>query len=155
MALNNVRTDVKNAVANVLKNITALKSVYTYRPKIDLQTQLPRVVVALPSVEEVRVSGPAPNGKKFVKFVVQLEISHIDVSNDGSGQLTFDSLLDQIDVQLRAQEPIGGDLPNGGSIIASTVEYIRTKVAQPYKVNGQNLLLLAIKQFDLVVQITG
>lgn len=153
MSYPNIRTDLKNVIANKIRQVPDIKNVYTYFPRIQYQT--PGVIVALPQVEEVRATASAVNGKKHIKFTAQLSIQHIDNTPDGSGQLLFDSVLDKIDDVLRQDVTLGGALPGGGTIIASTVQFIRTKVAPPYLSDGNVLTLLALKQFDVVVQITG
>lgn len=143
------RQDVKVAIANVIQTVTSVKTVMTYRSKLAQQAQLPMVTVLLPRSKETRLTQSAPNGKKIVQFTAQLEIVTVDVSADGSGQLTFDDVLDAIDAALRANPTLNG------SVLASTVEFITTAVGEPYLVNGQTVGLAAIKQFDVSVQVTG
>lgn len=147
--MSSTRQSVKTAIQNVVKNAVGVKSVKTYRPKLMVQTDLPMVVVSLAKSKETRLSANAPHGKKLLKFTAQLEISTVDVSNDGSGQLVFDDLLDAIDTQLRT------DPTFGGVAIGATVEFIDTVVTPPQVVGGQNIILLAIKQFDFSVLVNG
>jgi hypothetical protein len=143
------RQSVKNAIVNVVKNATGVKKVMTYRPKLMVQTDLPMVIVSLARSKEERLSASAPHGKKVIRFTAQLEISTIDVSNDGSGQLVFDDLLDAIDAQLRT------DPTFGGVALGATVEYINTATTPPQVVGGQNIILLAVKQFDFAVLVNN
>lgn len=141
------RQDVKKAVQATVQQLTQIKAVNLYRNR--LQVQFPCVTIAIPKSKETRISAAAPHGKKRIDFTVQLEIFDWDNSADGSYALTFDDLLDQIDGQLRLDPTLGG------VVWASTVEYIHTTVAPPQKANGQTVALLAIKQFDVTMIVTG
>jgi hypothetical protein len=143
------RQSVKTAIQNVVKNAVGVKKVSTYRPKLMVQTDLPLVVISLSKSKETRLSASAPHGKKVIEYTAQLEISQVDVSNDGSGQLAFDDLLDAIDTQLRT------DPTFGGVAIGATVNYINTMLTPPQVVGGQNIILLAIKQFDFSVLVNN
>lgn len=147
--MSGTRQSVKTAIQNVVKNATGVKTVKTFRPKLMVQTDLPMVVVSLAKSKETRLSASAPHGKKVIEYTAQLEISTVDVSNDGSGQLVFDDLLDAIDTQLRL------DPTFGGVALGATVEYINTVVSPPQVVGGQNIILLAVKQFDFKVLVNG
>lgn len=136
-----IRRNIKTAVQTLLNSATGIKAVYTYKPK--LMNQFPAVVINLKQSDEERVSSPIGQGKKRQEFVCSLEITMIDSSPDGSGQLTFDDALDAIDVKLRS------DYTLGGTVLASAVEYIKTQVAPPIKVDGENVLLAAVKTFDI------
>lgn len=142
-----IRNDIKNAIKNLVSQAAGVKAVYTYRPK--LINTFPAVVVSLKQSNEERAGSPAPLAKKHIEFVAQLEISMIDTSPDGSGQLAFDDVLDAIDEKLRSDPTLGG------TVLGSTIKYIRTNVAPPIKTNGEAVLLAAVKQFDVTVQVTG
>jgi hypothetical protein len=142
-----VRQTIKQALQTLLQNTPGIKAVNTYRRKLD--NRFPIITIYLPKSDETRASASAPLGKKFLKFTAQLEIFTIDQSTDGSGQLEFDDLLDAVDQQLRS------DVTLGGTVLASTIEFIKTNVSPPMLVNGQNVALLAVKQFDITVQVTG
>lgn len=143
-----IRQDVKNAIINVIKQTPNVALVAGYRPKLTTQQQFPAVFVALPKARETRRSASATFGKKHITFTAQLEVFTYDNSPDGSGQLSFDGLLDEIDNQLRKDPTLGG------AVLAATIEYINTTVAPPVA-NGQTLALLAIKQFDVTVEVIG
>jgi hypothetical protein len=147
--MSGIRNTVKTAIQTILQNAEGVKKVTTFRPKLMVQTDLPMVVVNLAKARETRLTAMAPHGKKVIQYTAQLEISTIDVSTDGSGQLAFDDLLDAIDDQLRLDPTLGG------VAIGATVEYINTITTPPQIVGGQNIMLLAIKQFDVSVQVVG
>lgn len=142
-----IRTQVKNAIKNLVASAAGVKAAYTYRPK-NIST-FPVVVVHLRESNETRVSSPAPLAKKHIEFTALLEIIMYDFTPDGSGQLAFDDLLDAIDTQLRSDPTLGG------TVLASTIKYIKTNVAPPIQTNGESILLQAVKQFDVTVQVTG
>lgn len=141
------RQDVKNAISNYLQNTPNVKYIGTFRPK--QQSQFPSIVISLPKSKETRRSGQAPYGKKFVRFTAQLEVFTTDVSPDGSGQLTFDDLCDSIDSMLRQDPTLGG------AVLSCAVEELNTTLAPPTLIQGQTIGLLAIKTFDVTVQVTG
>jgi hypothetical protein len=143
------RKDVKTAIQTAIQDATGIKKVFTFRPKLMQQTDFPSVVIALVKSKETRLTQSAPRGKKLIEFTAQLEISNIDLSNDGSGQLVFDDLLDAIDVELRKDPTLGG------VAIGATVDYINTITTPPQVVGGQNVVHMAIKQFDVTVQVTN
>lgn len=143
------RRDVKNAIQGIIQDATGVKKVFTYRPKLMQQTDFPSVVVSLAKSKETRLTAAAPRGKKIIEFTAQLEISTIDLSPDGSGQLDFDDLLDAIDVELRKDPTLAG------VAIGATVDYINTVTTQPQIVGGQNVVHLAVKQFDVSVQVNN
>lgn len=142
-----IRQQVKEAIKTLVAQAPGVKAVYTYRPKY-INT-FPAVVVSLKQSNETRAGSPAPIAKKIIEFTAQLEISMLDLSPDGSGQLVFDDVLDAIDEQLRTDPTLGG------TVLASTIKYIKTTTAPPVKTNGEAVLLAAIKQFDVSVQVTG
>lgn len=142
-----MREEIKAAIEAQLTGTAGLKAVYTHRPKI--QNAFPSVVIHLPKADETRVSATAPIGKKRIDFTAQLEIFTVDMTPDGSGQADFDVLLDAIDDKLRS------DVTLGGAVLASGIQYIKTVVAPPQLVNGQNIALLAVKTFDVSVYVTG
>lgn len=142
-----MRRQIKDAIKTLVQTATGVAEVYTYNPK--LKINFPVVVVNLRQAEEDRASSPAKQGKKRVEFVAQLEIQSIDTTPDSSGQLAFDDVLDAIDVALRS------DYTLGGVALASAIKYIKTVVAPPVKVNGETVVLGAIKTFDVTVQITA
>lgn len=144
-----LRKSVKTAISNVVKSATGVNSVSLFRPKINVQTEMPLVVISLPKAKERRLTQSAPVGKKLIDYTAQLEVFLFDVTEDGSGALDFDDLLDAIDDKLRLDPTLGG------AVLASTIEFITTSVAAPTLVNGQTVALLAIKQFDVTVQVTG
>lgn len=144
-----MRIDVKKAIAVSLQNTEGIKTVYTRPRKNTTQDAYPLIVIYLPKAKETRVSAQAPIGKKNVKMTARLEIFNIDLTPDGSGQDDFDSLLDAIDVQLRQDPTLGGEVLSAG------IEHIDTDVLPPQLVNGQNIALFAIKQFDVTAQVTG
>jgi hypothetical protein len=143
------RQDVKSAIKTTIADATGVKKVFTYRPKLMQQTDFPSVVISLPKSKEERLTQGAPYGKKIIEFTAQLEISTIDLSPDGSGQLGFDDLLDAIDAELRK------DPTMGGAVLSATVDHINTITTPPQIVGGQNVVHLAIKQFDVSMQVTG
>jgi hypothetical protein len=142
-----MRKSVKDAIKTSLSDVTQLKFIGTFRPKI--QNEFPACVISLPRADEKRASASAPIGKKRITYTAQLEIFTMDVTNDGSGALDFDDLLDAVDLALRK------DVTLGGAVLSSTIEYIRTSVSNPQLVNGQTVALLAIKQFDVTVEVIG
>lgn len=143
------RNDVKNAIQTLLAQIPSVRKVTTFRPKTMVQTDFPAVVVNLVKSKETRLTQSAPFGKKQIEFTAQLEVSMIDVSNDGSGQLAFDQVLDDIDTQLRTDPTLGG------IALGSTIQFINTAITPPQIVAGQNMILIAVKQFDVTVQVIG
>lgn len=144
-----IRTDVKNAIQGIVENAAGVSKVYTFRPKRMDQVDMPAVIVSLVKSKETRLTASAPFGKKEIEYTAQLEITTVDVTPDGSGQLVFDDLLDAIDAELRKDPQLGG------IALGATVEYINTMVTPPQVVGGQNIVLLAIKQFDVSVQVIG
>jgi hypothetical protein len=142
-----MRNDIKELVKTAISGVSGIAAVYTHRPKI--QNQFPAVVIHLPKADETRVSASAPIGKKKVVYTAQLEVFTIDQTPDGSGQVAFEDILDEIDIALRA------DPQFGGAVLAAGVEYIKTVVAPPQLVNGQNIAILAVKTFDITVMVTG
>lgn len=147
--MSGTRNTIKNAIQGIVQQATGVKSVFTYRPKLMVQTNFPAVVVSIAKSNETRLTMNAPNGRKIIKFTAQLEVSTVDLSADGSGQLTFDDLLDAIDTQLRKDPTLAG------TAVGATVEYINTLTSPPQIVGGQNVVLMAIKQFDVSVQVAG
>jgi hypothetical protein len=143
------RNTIKTAIQGIVQQATGVKSVFTYRPKLMQQTNMPAVVVNLAKSSETRLTMSAPNGRKQIKFTAQLEIASYDLSGDGSGQLAFDDLLDAIDTQLRKDPTLAG------TAIGATIEYINTVTAPPQVVGGTNVMMMAIKTFDVCVQVTG
>lgn len=144
-----VRKDVKNAIQGIIQVAPGVKKVSTFRPKLLQQTDFPAVVISLPKAKETRLTASAPRGKKVIEFTAQLEISTVDLSNDGSGQLDFDDLLDAIDDELRKDPSLNG------VAIGATVDFINTITTSPQIVGGQNVVLMAVKQFDVSVQVVG
>lgn len=142
-----LRQQIKNAIKTLVSGASGVQAVYTYRPKI--MSTFPAVVISLKQSNETRGTSPAPISKKFIEFTALLEISTLDKTPDGSGQLAFDDLLDAIDAQLRSDPTLGGNA------LGSTIKYIKTTVAPPIKANGEAILLAAVKQFDVLVQVTG
>lgn len=142
-----LREDLKNAVKNAISGVSGIQMIYTYRPKI--QNVFPAIVISLPRADETRISTAAPIGKKKITYTAQLEIFTIDQTPDGSGQIDYDRILDDIDYALRQQPQLNG------MVLASAIEYIKTVVAPPQLVNGQNIALLAVKTFDITVMVTG
>jgi hypothetical protein len=152
---NTIRRDVKQAIANELMTATGLKNVYTYRRKMNVATEYPFLVIALPKSKETALTMSRPLGRKKLEFTAQLEIYYQDASPDGSGQLVFDDLLDAIDIQLRSQPNLNSaPVGHSGIVLASAVEHIDTTVAPPQLI-GQAIAMLAVKQFDVTVQVTG
>jgi hypothetical protein len=147
--MSGIRNEVKKAIQTIVQNAEGVKKVSMFRPKLMVQTDLPMVVVNLAKSKETRSSASAPFGKKRIQFTAQLEISTIDLSVDGSGQLDFDDLLDAIDVELRKDPTLGG------VALGATVEYINTMTTPPQIVSGQNVVLMAVKQFDVSVQVSN
>jgi hypothetical protein len=143
------RQDVKNAIKTAIADATGLKKVFTFRPKLMQQTDFPSVVISLSKSKEERLTQSAPRGKKVIEFTAQLEISTIDLSADGSGQLAFDDLLDAIDVEIRKDPSLAG------VAIGAAIDYINTVTTPPQIVGGQNSVLMAIKQFDVTVQVNN
>lgn len=143
------RNSIKTAIQTIVQQATGVKSVFTYRPKLMQQTNMPAIVISLAKSNETRLTMSAPLGRKQVKFTAQLEIASLDLSGDGSGQLAFDDLLDAIDVQLRKDPTLGG------TAIGATIEYINTITTPPQTVGGTNVMMMALKQFDVTVQVTG
>lgn len=144
-----MRNDVKNAIAAAVRKATGITTVYTYSQKITPQTAYPVCFVSLPKAHESRGTAQAPVGKKFIKYTAQLDIFNIDTSPTGSGQTTFEDLLDSIDFQLRQDPSLGG------VVLGAGIEHIDTTLAPPQLIDGQNIVLLSIKQFDVLVQVTG
>jgi hypothetical protein len=144
-----IRTNVKNAIQQTLQSTPGVVSVQTFRPKNTLPQQMPEVVIALASSKEERFTASAPIGKKLIKFTARLEIFNVDLSPNGSGQLDFDDLLDNIDIQLRKDPTLGG------AVLSATIEHITTTVSPPMLANGQTVALAAMKTFDVTVQVTG
>lgn len=147
--MSGTRNTVKNAIQSIVSQATGVKSVFTYRPKLMQQTNFPAVIVNIAKSNETRLTTNAPHGRKMIKFTAQLEISTVDLSADGSGQNDFDDILDNIDAQLRLDPMLGG------VAVGATVEYINTLCSPPQIVNGSNVVLMAIKQFDVTVQISN
>jgi hypothetical protein len=143
------RKDVKVAIQGIIADATGLKKVFTFRPKLMQQTDFPSVVVSLVKSKETRLTASAPRGKKIIEYTAQLEISDIDLTPDGSGQLAFDDLLDAIDVELRKDPTLAG------VAIGATIDYINTMTTPPQIVGGQNVVHMAVKQFDVTVQVTN
>lgn len=143
------RQSVKNAIKATIQDAVGVKSVFLYRPKEQEETDFPSVVITLPKSKETRLTQSAPVGKKLIEFTAQLEVFTIDTTRDGSGALDFDDILDAIDAELRK------DPTMGASVLSSTIDHITTNVAPATLVNGQNIALMAIKQFDVTVQVTG
>jgi hypothetical protein len=143
-----MRNEVKEAIQNVLSNVPGVASIYGYRPNPKYITQFPTVIISIPKADEERLSASAPIGMKKVEFSAQIEIFAYDNSADGSGQQTFETLLDDIDAALRANPTLNG------SVLSAGIDYLRTQVAAPQMVN-QSIALLAMKQFDVTVQISG
>ena len=151
-----IRRDVKAAIAAILQSVTGVSSVYTYSPRITSQVENPRIVVHLSKSKETRISESAPIGKKKIDFTAQLEIYAQDLTPDGAGQVSFEAVLDDIDVALRQNLTLGNPTINGGILLAAGLESIDTTVAPPMLATGsQTILLLAVKQFDVLVQVTG
>lgn len=146
--MSTTRQNVKNAIKSVVQNTVGIKMVSTFRPKLIQQTNFPSIVITLPSSKEERLTGGAPHGKKLIVYRAQLEIAMIDTTNDGSGMLTFDALLDAVDDQLRL------DPTMGGQVLGATIDYINTTVTTPQLV-GNNIAYLGIKAFDVTVQVAG
>lgn len=144
-----MRNDVKKAIQVAIQKATGVKSVYTRRQKITPQNAYPLVIVSLPKSRETRTTQQAPAGKKHIKYTAQLDIFNIDTTPDGSGQDSFEDVLDAIDDQLRK------DPTFGGAVLSAGIEHIDTTLAPPQLVDGQNIALLSIKQFDVTVQVTG
>ncbi|HDR8003427.1 hypothetical protein OWP19_23860 [Bacillus cereus] len=145
----NERKLVKSVVKDVLKTTVGVKKIVEYRPKLLQQTDFPSIVITIPKAREERYSASAPYGKKIIKYTVSLEVTGVDVSPDGAGQLQFDDFLDAIDVELRK------DPTFGGKVLSAGVEYIQTNTTAPQLLNGQTVGLLAIKQFDVSILTTG
>lgn len=141
------RRQIKSAIQTLVSQAAGVKAVYTYRPK--LMNVFPAVVISLKQSDETRASSPVYLAKKNIEFVAQLEITMIDTTPDASGQLAFDDVLDAIDAKLRS------DVTLGGTVLASGVEYIKTAVGPAVKADGENVVLTAIKQFDVRLQITA
>lgn len=144
-----MRNDVKNAIASAIQNTSGINTIYTYPRKINPQTTYPLAIVSLPKSHETRVTAQAPVGKKYIKYTAQLDIFNIDTTPDGSGQKAFEDLLDALDSQLRVDPTLAG------AVLGAAIEHIDTTLAPPQLVDGQNIVLLAIKQFDVLVQVTG
>lgn len=144
-----MRNDVKKAIASAIQNTSGITSVYTFPRKINPQTTYPLAIISLPKSHETRATSQAPVGKKFIKYTAQLDIFNIDTTSDGSGQTAFEDLLDALDSQLRSDPTLGG------AVLAAAIEHIDTTLAPPQLIDGQNIVLLAIKQFDVLVQVTG
>lgn len=144
-----MRNDVKKAIANALTGTKGINAIYTRRQKITPQNAYPLVIISLPKSHETRSSQTAPIGKKHIKYTAQLDIFSIDVTNDGSGQDVFEDVMDAIDAQLRL------DPSFAGAVLSAGIEHIDTTLAPPTLVDGQNIALLCVKQFDVTVQVTG
>lgn len=144
-----IRQDLKKTIQTTLQNTVGVGKVFTHRPKVMVQTDFPSIVINFPHTAEHRASANAPIGKKHIEFTAQLECATIDVSNDGSGQDEFDAFLDAIDDQLRKDPTLGG------TVLSAAVKEINTVTTTPQLVNGQNIALLAIKEFDVTIQVTG
>jgi hypothetical protein len=144
-----MRNDVKNAIASAIQNAPGIRTVYTFSQKMTPQTAYPVAIVSLPKAHETRVSAQAPVGKKYIKYTAQLDIFNIDTTPNGTGQLAFEDLLDSIDSQLRLDPSLAG------VVLGAAIEHIDTTLAPPQLVDGQNIVLLAVKQFDVLVQVTG
>lgn len=147
-----IRRDVKQAVVSILAGVAGITAVYPYKLKSP-STINPYVEVYVGKSEETRLTQSAPSGFKQVDITVQVLIYERDISNDGSGQLNFDDLLDAIDVALRQNIQPSATI-NGGTLLAVALEQITT-TSMPPTLNGQIIQLLALKQFDVLVQVTG
>lgn len=144
-----MRNDVKKAIQTALTGTRGINAIYTRRQKITPQNAYPLVIISLPKSHEIRKSQTAPIGKKHIKFTAQLDVFSVDTTPDGSGQDAFEDVMDAIDAQLRL------DPTFAGAVLAAGIEHIDTTLAPPTLVDGQNIALLCVKQFDVTVQVTG
>lgn len=143
------RTVVKQALKTVLSGVSGVKAVYTSLPR-NQQGQFPSIVITLEKTHERAVTMGNP-GKRHITYTASLYIQTIDPDpNEQASQQRFDDLLDAIDDALRSNKDLGG------AVLASAWEYIDTDVLEPQLAGqGMNIILRAIKTFDVKIEIMG
>lgn len=144
----NTRTGIKNAVKLVLETVPGIKAVHTNLPR--QQKDFPAVVLALEKVHEKSVTMGNPS-RRQINYSVTLYIQSIDANPDEqTAQQQFDELLDEIDVALRANKDLNGE------VLKSAQDHIDTDSFEP-QIAGQglSLILRAVKTFTVTVEIVG
>ena len=110
----------------------------------------PVITIYLPDTDDKVTSGPAPIGKRRIEITALLEVIMFDQNpKPEDGELIFDNILDSIDTQLHLNYNLGGVV--GGSAIKG----IQTHLGVPQMVEGQTVFRVAIKKFDITLNITG
>jgi len=110
----------------------------------------PVITIYLPDADEKIISGPAPIGKRRVEITALLEIIMFDQNPKPEvGEAIFDNILDSIDSALRLNYNLGG------VVAGSAIKSIKTHLGVPQLIEGLTIFRVAIKKFDVTLNITG
>lgn len=145
-----IRQDIKNAIQASLQSVTGVKKIFTARQKLTQNQNTPCITIYLPDVKENQQTSGIPQGKRKIELTGLLEVIMIDTNSVPEiGEAAFDNILDEIDAAMRTNFTLQGYV-NGAAI-----KNLETHVAAPQLVEGQNILRIGLKKFDILLQITG
>lgn len=145
-----IRQDIKNAIQTCLQGTPGIKAVFATRQRVTQNQQTPCITVYLPDAKEEAVASGIPLGKRRIEFTAILEILMVDVNvTPEAGEEQFDNMLDEIDMKLRASFTLNG------VVAGSAIKNLETHVSAPQLVEGQSIFRVAIKKFDITVNVVG
>lgn len=148
------RSDIRNALAQVLQGITAspnYKTVYPYVPKLAQEPQTPAAAIFLANQEENR-KPPGGPGRKIIRYEALILVILNDVSGKAeTAQQTFDALLENTYAALRQNKQL---VYNSQVVAMKSGEEIKTRVFDPV-MNQQMVKLKAVLTVEVEAQILG
>ncbi|MDI3341277.1 MAG: hypothetical protein QJR03_12180 [Sphaerobacter sp.] len=138
------RQNVRQAFAQSLRSVAALKTVFDAEPKIVQGQDMPAAYVAITRSEEKRIA----NQQRMITYTVEARVgAAYPTPKSEDAQTQFDAVLDAVVAQIRTDKTLGGKVLRSG-------ERIRVEVAEP-AVDQQTTALFAVVETDVDELING